>query len=51
MQPNDDPALCRCGQPGSTELHSCPYNREINDDPDTLCNCCPDCEGKCRDDI
>lgn len=40
-----------CGNPGSADLHPCPYKREINDDPDEYCNCCSECEQECRDNI
>ena len=33
------------------EPHFCPYRREINDDSETLCDCCERCEDECRDDI
>jgi hypothetical protein len=33
------------------ELHICPYQSEINDDNDTLCNCCDICRSECRDDV
>ena len=38
---------CSKGNPG-TDLHPCPYKTEINDDHDTLCNCCTVCERECR---
>lgn len=41
---------CRCGSKGEDE-HSCPYAEEINDDFDSLCNCCSSCEQDCCDDI
>lgn len=31
--------------------HPCPYQTEINDDSETLCECCIICEGNCCDDI
>lgn len=27
--------------------HTCPYNEDINDDYDSLCNCCDDCSYQC----
>lgn len=48
---------CTCGkcskQPPeyAWELHPCPYKSDINDDPDTLCNCCPYCVSECAADI
>lgn len=31
--------------------HTCPYSEEINDDSDSLCDCCSDCEYQCCMDI
>ena len=31
--------------------HPCPYQQEINDDSETLCNCCAECQAECADDI
>lgn len=32
--------------------HRCPYQCEINDDPDPeFCTCCDDCETECVDNI
>lgn len=33
------------------EAHTCPFKREINNDNETLCTCCPDCQQECSDDI
>lgn len=41
---------CKCGNPGAAP-HSCPYKSDVNDDSNTLCNCCDACEQNCRDDI
>lgn len=41
---------CKCGK-SATANHPCPYKSEINDDDETLCNCCDDCELECRDSI
>ena len=38
---------CKCGEDGSEELHSCLFNEAINDDHETMCNCCPECETGC----
>jgi hypothetical protein len=27
--------------------HTCPFAEEINDDSETLCNCCDDCTHEC----
>lgn len=33
------------------ELHVCPFQDEINDDRETLCNCCSACQDECCMDI
>jgi hypothetical protein len=41
--------LCKkCGLEEKQEPHPCPYQEEMNDDRETLCTCCPDCEKNCR---
>lgn len=42
--------LCGCGNPAEP-LHSCPFKEEINDDSETLCNCCNDCRHECAMDV
>ena len=31
--------------------HTCPYSEEINNDRESLCNCCDVCAGECAMDI
>lgn len=31
--------------------HTCPYQRDVNNDDETLCNCCDECEQQCAADI
>lgn len=31
--------------------HPCPYQREINNNNEEYCVCCPECEQRCSDDI
>ena len=31
--------------------HTCPYAEQINNDSDSLCDCCSDCEHDCCMDI
>jgi len=31
--------------------HYCPFQAEINDDKETLCNCCEGCRQECCDDV
>lgn len=40
-----------CSVNDATEPHSCPYRADINNDPDSLCTCCADCEHECAMDI
>lgn len=41
----------RCSKNEKTEPHTCPYKEEINDDYESLCTCCKDCEHECLMDI
>jgi hypothetical protein len=34
-----------------SELHSCPYNSDVNNDDSAYCNCCQDCSYECAMDI
>lgn len=42
---------CKCGKPGTEELHPCPYAEEINDCHEAACNCCAECEHQCGMDV
>ena len=42
---------CKCEKNPAAEEHTCPYSVEINDDTESLCTCCEDCESNCADDI
>lgn len=41
---------CTCNESGNDE-HFCPYQTEINDDPEYTCTCCAYCEYQCLMDI
>jgi len=41
---------CKCGKVGAEE-HQCPYDADIHNDPDSMCNCCKECTRNCSDDI
>jgi len=41
----------RCQKNDASEDHTCPYAEEINDDHESLCDCCADCEYECGMDI
>ncbi len=44
--------LCQsCGKNPAEDLHPCPFQSDVNDDHETMCNCCPDCEHNCLMDI
>lgn len=40
---------CNCKE--QTELHSCPYQSEINGNDDLFCTCCAYCQHECSMDI
>ena len=40
-----------CQSNEAHELHTCPYQVEINDNHTFLCNCCSLCESECSQDI
>jgi hypothetical protein len=46
-------SICqKCGEDtDSSELHSCPYQSEINDNEAAICNCCDKCRQECVWDI
>ena len=60
-EPQDQPLLIadvsssgkcsRCEVNDAQSEHTCPYAEEINDDGDSLCDCCSDCEHECCMDI
>ena len=41
-----------CGKnEGTNDLHSCPYNSDINNNDTPCCNCCKECCHQCAMDI
>lgn len=38
-----------CPNQGQAD-HTCPFNEEVEDDFETLCNCCKECENECAKD-
>jgi len=46
----DDAGTCKCGKPGEFD-HPCPYSEDINNDSESMCNCCADCQHECCMDI
>jgi len=47
----EDPPICERCKGAGCDPHLCPYASEINDDHETLCTCCEDCEHECAMDI
>jgi hypothetical protein len=43
----DEETLCKCGKPGTPELHPCPFDSDIHNDLTPRCNCCEACEYEC----
>lgn len=41
----------RCDKRPATEMHTCPYQEEINDDHELHCDCCDECQHDCAMDI
>lgn len=35
------------GKNAATALHTCPYKEEVNNDSNSLCNCCAECRQEC----
>lgn len=44
-------ACQRCGTRPALEEHPCPYQQEIHEDHEILCNCCDECANECAADI
>jgi hypothetical protein len=52
VEPPEVETLCpRCQLRPAQSDHPCPYQSEINDDEETLCDCCEDCAQECAWDI
>ena len=49
--PIADGSCPKCKVGTAIEDHTCPYDCDINDDCESLCDCCEDCIGNCGDDI
>lgn len=44
--------LCpSCGLNKASAPHTCPFKSAINDDNDTLCECCEECQTECVQNI
>jgi len=51
LENDDEMILCGCGTEWEGQIHLCPYRADINDDRETLCDCCAACEHECAMDI
>lgn len=54
MDASDEVIKTECffgGEHDACKPHTCPYREEIDNDNETLCNCCDDCKQQCADDI
>lgn len=40
-----------CKKNPAEEPHTCPYAEDVNDDHETLCDCCDECREQCANDI
>lgn len=40
-----------CKKNAAQEEHTCPFREDVNDDHDSLCDCCDECEQNCCDNI
>lgn len=45
------PGLLDCKNKRTLLSHQCPYQTDINNDPDYKCKCCEDCQHNCAMDI
>jgi len=44
--------LCpHCGVNPASDPHPCPYDEDVNNNPDSSCTCCEECEYQCAMDI
>ena len=42
--------VCGCRDEAG-DYHECPYAADVDNNPDSECNCCPKCTQSCADDI
>lgn len=48
----DEESKCQqCNINEGKELHTCPFESEINDNEEIKCNCCDDCTTDCAMEI
>ena len=41
----------KCQVNVETDEHTCPFREDVDNDSETLCNCCSQCEHECMMDI
>jgi hypothetical protein len=52
MQDTHVDGMCsRCHDEPARDPHLCPFAQDINDDQETMCDCCEVCTQNCSDDI
>jgi hypothetical protein len=51
MKPEEKEKCPICSTNDAEQPHTCPFAEEINNDTETLCTCCADCEHQCAMDI
>ena len=49
--PIADSSCPKCNVGTAIEDHTCPCAEDMNDDHESLCDCCEDCIGDCANDI
>lgn len=52
--PNKPEGVCQngtCENPGTHELHPCPYRVDVQNDATPCCNCCAGCQHECAMDV
>ena len=47
--PTED--MCKCGKNPQQPPHTCPYEEEIFNNSETMCECCDSCQHECLLDI
>lgn len=51
MEPEENELCQKCKEGAAQLMHLCPCLHELNDDTETLCNCCEECQNDCSEEI
>ena len=51
MKDKENNICKKCKQHSALDLHSCPYQSDVNNDSESLCDCCEECTDECCMDI